>query len=103
MKTLYEYILEAQIDGLKNIKIIRHYTTGAALKNILASGIIEPHESEGDDDWEDYPIHDKKVVSFHDERTDPEWDQFIKSNNRKISMEGLTPTLGLHSKKCVAV
>ena len=99
MKTLYEYILEAQIDGLKNVKIIRHYTTGAALKNILASGIIEPHESEGDDDWKDYPIHDKNVVSFHDERTDPEWDQFIKSNNRKISMNGLTPTLGLHMKK----
>ena len=44
MKTLYEYILEAQIDGLKNVKIIRHYTTGAALKKILASGIIEPNE-----------------------------------------------------------
>ena len=52
-----------------------------------------------DDDWKDYPIHDKNVVSFHDERTDPEWDQFIDSNNRKISMDGLTPTLGLHMKK----
>lgn len=99
MKKLYEYILEGQIDGLKDVKIIRHYTTGAALKKILASGIIEPNESEGDADWKDYPIHDKKVVSFHDERTDPEWYQFIKSNNRKISMEGLTPTLALHMKK----
>lgn len=99
MKKLYEYILEGQIDGLKNVKIIRHYTTGAALKKILSSGIIEPNESEGDADWKDYPIHDKKVVSFHDERTDPEWYQFIKSNNRKISMEGLTPTLALHMKK----
>ena len=99
MKTLYEYILEGQIDGLKNVKIIRHYTTGTALKKILDSGIIEPHESEGDDDWKDYPIHDKNVVSFHDERTDPEWKQFIDSNNRKISMDGLTTTLALHMKK----
>ena len=64
MKTLYEYILEGQIDGLKNVKIIRHYTTGTALKKILDSGIIEPHESEGDDDWKDYPIHDKNAPSF---------------------------------------
>jgi hypothetical protein len=99
MKTLYKYILEGQIDGLKNVKIIRHYTTGTALKKILDSGIIEPHESEGDDDWKDYPIHDKNVVSFHDERTDPEWKQFIDSNNRKISMDGLTTTLALHMKK----
>jgi hypothetical protein len=99
MKTIYEYILEGQIDGLKNVKIIRHYTTGTALKKILDSGIIEPHESEGDDDWKDYPIHDKNVISFHDERTDPEWKQFIDSNNRKISMDGLTTTLALHMKK----
>ena len=99
MKRFIDYILEGQVDGLKDVKVIRHYTTGAALKKILSSGVIEPHESEGDWDWRDYPIKDKKVVSFHDERTDPEYDQFIKNNNRRLSMDGYTPTLALHMKK----
>ena len=102
MKSLYEYILEAQVDGLKDVKIIRHYTTGAALKSILKNGYIEARESVGDDDWKAYDLFEKKVVSFHDKRTDPEWDTFIKANNRRISMEGTTPTLGLHDKKVCA-
>ena len=102
MKRFIDYILEGQVDGLKDVKVIRHYTTGAALKKILSSGVIEPHESEGDWDWRDYPIKDKKVVSFHDERTDPEYDQFIKNNNRRLSMDGYTPTLALHMKKVCA-
>ena len=32
---LNDYLIEAQIDGLKDVKIIRHYTTGAGLKSIL--------------------------------------------------------------------
>lgn len=102
MKKFIEYILEGQVDGLKDVKMIRHYTTGAALKKILSSGVIEPNESLGDEDWKDYPIKDKKVVSFHDERTDPEYKTFIDSNNKRISMEGLTPTLALHMKKVCA-
>ena len=99
MISLTQYIYEAQVDGLKDVKIIRHYTTGAALKSILKNGYIEARESKGDEDWEGYDLFDKKVVSFHDVRTDPEWDTFIKANNRSISMEGTTPTLGLHDKK----
>ena len=102
MQSLYEYILEAQVDGLKDVKIIRHYTTGAALRSILKDGYIEARESKGDEDWEAYDLFDKKVVSFHDKRTDPEWNTFIKANNRRISMEGTTPTLGLHDKKVCA-
>ena len=102
MKTLVEYILEGQVDGLKDVKIIRHYTTSAGLLNILKNGYIEARESEGDDDWKAYDLFDKKVVSFHDERTDPEWDTFIEHNSRKISMAGCTPTLGLHDKKVCA-
>ncbi len=41
MKHLQEYIFEAQIDGLKDVKIIRHYTTGAGLKSILKNGYIQ--------------------------------------------------------------
>lgn len=102
MKHLQEYIFEAQIDGLKDVKIIRHYTTGTGLKSILKNGYIEARESPGDDDWASYDLFEKKVVSFHDKRTDPEWNTFIKANNRSISMEGTTPTLGLHDKKVCA-
>ena len=102
MKTLTQYVYEAQVDGLKDVKIIRHYTTGAALKSILKSGYIEARESEGDDDWEAYELFDTKVVSFHDVRTDPEWDRFIENNKRKLSMDGYTPTLALHMKKVCA-
>jgi len=102
MKTLIQYIYEAQIDGLKDVKIIRHYTTGAGLKAILKDGYIEAKESKGDEDWKAYDLFDKKVVSFHDVRTDPEWNTFIKANNRSISMEGTTSTLGLHDKKVCA-
>lgn len=98
----YDYLLEGQIDGLKNVTKIRHYTTGAALKSILNNGYIEARESVGDDDWKDYDLFDKKVVSFHDVRTDPEWDEIIDSNNHKRSIEGLTPTLALHMKKICA-
>lgn len=97
-----EYIVEGQVDGLRDVKKIRHYTTGAALKKILSSGIIEPNESQGDDDWKDYPIIDKKVVSFHDERTDPEYDTLIDANNRVQSIDGRTFTLALHMKKICA-
>lgn len=99
---LNDYLIEAQVDGLKDVKIIRHYTTGAALKSILKDGYIEARESKGDEDWAAYDLFDKKVVSFHDKRTDPEWNTFIKANNRRISMEGTTPTLGLHDKKVCA-
>ena len=99
---LNDYLIEAQVDGLKDVKIIRHYTTGDGLKSILKAGYIEARESEGDDDWKAYDLFDKKVVSFHDKRTDPEWNTFIKANNRGISMEGTTPTLGLHDKKVCA-
>lgn len=102
MINLIQYIYEAQIDGLKNVETIRHYTTGSALKNILRLGYIEANKSTGDKDWKDYDLIDYNVVSFHDVRTDPEWDQFIKSNDRRISMEGLTPTLGLHQRKVCA-
>ena len=97
-----DYIVEGQVDGLRDVKKIRHYTTGAALKKILSTGFIEPNESPGDADWRDYPIKDKKVVSFHDERTDPEYDTLIDANNRGISIEGMTPTLALHMKKICA-
>lgn len=99
---LNDYLIEAQIDGLKDVKIIRHYTTGAGLKSILKDGYIEAKESKGDEDWEAYDLFDKKVVSFHDARTDPEWNTFIKANNKGVSMEGTTPTLGLHDKKVCA-
>lgn len=102
MISLQEYIYEGQVDGLKDVKIIRHYTTGAGLKSILKNGYIEARESEGDEDWKAYDILEKKVVSFHDVRTDPEWEQFNKNNSRKISMEGMTPTLALHNKKVCA-
>ena len=88
-----EYIVEGQVDGLRDVKKIRHYTTGAALKKILSSGFIQPNESPGDEDWRDYPIEDKKVVSFHDERTDPEYDTLIDANNRNESIDGRTYTL----------
>jgi hypothetical protein len=97
-----EYIVEGQVDGLRDVKKIRHYTTGAALKKILSSGFIQPNESPGDEDWRDYPIKDKKVVSFHDERTDPEYDTLISCNRRKESIEGQTYTLALHMKKICA-
>ena len=48
---LNDYLIEAQVDGLKDVKIIRHYTTGAGLKSILKNGYIEARESIGDDDW----------------------------------------------------
>ena len=99
---LNDYLIEAQVDGLKDVTTIRHYTTGAGLKSILKDGYIEARESKGDEDWEAYDLLEKKVVSFHDKRTDPEWDTFIKANNRGISMEGTTPTLGLHDKKVCA-
>ena len=99
---LNNYLIEAQSDGLKDVKIIRHYTTGAGLKSILKDGYIEAKESKGDEDWEAYDLFDKKVVSFHDARTDPEWNTFIKANNKGVSMEGTTPTLGLHDKKVCA-
>lgn len=102
MKIYSDYILEAQIDGLKNVKTIRHYTTGASLKKILRLGYIEARESEGDEQWSAYDLHDYKVVSFHDERTDPEWDDIIEYNNRKMSIDGWTYTLGLHAKKICA-
>ncbi len=102
MKSLQDYIFEGQVDALKDVKIIRHYTTGSALRSILKNGYIEARESEGDDDWEAYDLFDTKVVSFHDKRTDPEWNQFIRNNARGISMEGQTPTLGLHHKKVCA-
>lgn len=99
---LNDYLNEAQIDGLKDVKIIRHYTTGAGLKSILKNGYIEARESKGDEDWKAYDLFDKKVVSFHDARTDPEWNTFIKANDKGVSMEGTTPTLGLHDKKVCA-
>ena len=103
MKAINQYILEIErLPLLKDVKIIRHYTTGDGLKAILKAGYIEARESEGDDDWKAYDLFDKKVVSFHDKRTDPEWNTFIKANNRGISMEGTTPTLGLHDKKVCA-
>lgn len=40
MKSLHQYILEGQIDGLKNVSIIRHYTTGSALKSILNKELL---------------------------------------------------------------
>lgn len=97
-----DYIVEGQVDGLRDVKKIRHYTTGAALKKILSSGFIQPNESPGDEDWKDYPIEDKKVVSFHDERTDPEYDTLIDANNRGESIDGRTYTLALHMKKICA-
>lgn len=102
MKSLLSYIYEAQIDGLKDVKIIRHYTTGSALKSILKLGYIEERESQGDSDWEGYDLYDYKVVSFHDARLDPERDTFIDCNNAKLSLDGYTPTLGLHCKKVCA-
>ena len=102
MKSLTQYILEGQIDGLKNVSIIRHYTTGSALKSILNKGYIEARESPGDDDWKDYDLFDKRVVSFHDKRTDPEWNSFIDANKKGVSMNGLTNTLALHMDKVCA-
>lgn len=102
MKDLISYIYEGQVDALKDVKIIRHYTTGSGLRSILKNGYIEARESEGDDDWKAYKLFDTKVVSFHDQRTDPEWHTFIENNKRGISMEGHTPTLALHMKKLCA-
>lgn len=102
MKDIISYIYEGQVDALKDVKIIRHYTTGKGLISILKNGYIEARESEGDDDWKAYKLFDTKVVSFHDQRTDPEWHQFIENNKKGISMEGMTPTLGLHHKKVCA-
>lgn len=104
MKLLSQYVLEGQIDGLKNVSIIRHYTTGSALKSILSKGYIEARESPGDADWKDYDLFDKCVVSFHDKRTDPEWDSFIDANKKRVPMNGLTNTLALHmSKVCACI
>lgn len=89
---------EGQIDGLRDVKIIRHYTTGSALKSILKSGIIEARISRGDSDWEGYDLYDNCVVSFHDVRTDPEYKEIIDQNSKK-SWHGGTRTLGQHADK----
>ena len=106
MISLTDYILqklnEGKVDGLKNVSTIRHYTTFAALKSILSKGYIEARESKGDEDWEDYNLGEKKVVSFHDLRTDPEWDNILRYNKDKMSLDGKTQTLGLHGDKVCA-
>lgn len=99
-QTLNE-LLEGQIDGLKNVNIIRHYTTGYGLLSILNDGCIKAYESYGDNDWEKYNITNKKVISCHDPRTDTEWEMMIKSNNQKRSLIG-TKTLGLNMNKVCA-
>lgn len=101
-KTLIDFILEGQIDGLKDVKIIRHYTTGDALLSILDSGYIKAYESKGDADWKGYDIGEKKVVSFHDARTDPEWENGLKRNAENKSFEGSTDTLALNSAEICA-
>ena len=95
------YILEGQIDGLKNVNIIRHYTTGYGLLSILNDGCIKAYESYGDNDWEKYNITNKNVISCHDARTDTEWDTMINSNNQKRDLIG-TRTLGLNMDKICA-
>ena len=47
-KIIKKHLNEGQVDSLKDVKIIRHYTTGSALKEILKKGYIEARESEGD-------------------------------------------------------
>ncbi|MCH5167922.1 MAG: hypothetical protein J1F35_08595 [Erysipelotrichales bacterium] len=93
---------EGKVDGLNNVTVIRHYTTFAALKSILSKGYIEPRESKGDSDWDAYDIGEKKVVSFHDSRTDPEWKNALEYNKDKLSFDGRTHTLGTNAKKICA-
>ena len=93
---------EGKVDGLKDVSTIRHYTTFAALKSILSKGYIEARESKGDEDWEAYNLGEKKVVSFHDSRTDPEWNNILRYNKDKMSLDGKTQTLGLHGDKACA-
>lgn len=106
MRSLKDFIIyqlnEGQVDGLKNVSVIRHYTTFAALKSILANGYIEARESRGDEDWEAYNLGEKEVVSFHDVRTDPEWKQALECNKGKYSLDGRTHTLGTNMKKICA-
>ncbi len=97
-KIIKKHLNEGQVDGLRDVKIIRHYTTGEALKSILKTGIIEANVSHGDKDWEEYNLYDNCVISFHDVRTDPEYDEIIDQNN-KSEWHGGTQTLGLHADK----
>ena len=101
MKSLTQYIQEANIGGLKNVKFIRHYTTGDGILNILKDGLIKANESTGDIDWKKYDLTNDKVVSFHDIRTDPEWNMMIKSNNEERDLLG-THTLAIHRDKICA-
>lgn len=97
-KIIKKHLNEAQVDGLKDVKIIRHYTTGSALKDILKSGILIAQQSQGDRDWEGYKLHDDYVVSFHDVRTDPEYNTIIEQNF-KNEWYGGSQTLGCHADK----
>lgn len=92
---------EGKVDGLKDVSIIRHYTTGENLLGILDSGYIEARESPGDRDWENFDIGPKKVVSFHDARTDPEYGICLTFNDKNESI-GWTHTLGTQKEKICA-
>ena len=95
MKRLNEY--EFQIDKVKHIGKIRHYTTGFALIEILESGILIANKSIGDKELKDIVLHNK-TISFHDVRIDPEYSAIIK-HNRKNERYLNTKTLGLHIQK----
>lgn len=101
MKNIIDILNEAykpklgKIRDLNRIKYIRHYTTMEGLAGMLSNGYIFPHESKGDMDWRRYEIYGNSVVSFHDARYDPEWDE-LNEANRVGSTLAHTKTLGIH-------
>lgn len=101
MKSLVQILTEkyspklGKIGYLNKVKYIRHYTTAEGLAGMLYDGYIAPNMSEGDADWHRYEMYGKEVVSFHDARYDPEWNN-INDANFEGSELSTTKTLGLH-------
>ena len=101
MKSLVQILTEkytpklGKIGNLNRVKYIRHYTTAEGLAGMLYDGYIAPNESQGDIDWRRYELYGKEVVSFHDARYDPEWND-VNEANRIGSTMSTTKTLGIH-------
>ena len=95
MKSLMQVINEGKVLDLPGVKKIRHYTDLYGLTQILDKGILLANDSVGDEDWARYDIGEYKVVSFHDDRYDPEKKE-IKKCNEDGEYLGNTRTLGLH-------
>ena len=101
MKSLVQILTEkytpklGKVGDLNKVKIIRHYTTAEGLAGMLDKGVMTPSKSQGDSDWRRFFMYGDAVVSFHDARYDPEWDE-INEANRAGSTMTRTKTLGIH-------